>query len=66
MPALRLEQAEAELTEAVLAFNRIKELLEDEVASPSEYDAAEARHKSAIAAVAARKGNIAGVQISTK
>ncbi len=50
-----LEQAEAELTEVVLAFNRIKELLEDEVASPSEYDATEARHKSAIAAVAAKK-----------
>jgi RND family efflux transporter MFP subunit len=50
-----LEQAEAELAEAVLAFNRIKELLEDEVASPSEYDAAEARHKSFVAAVAAKK-----------
>ncbi len=50
-----VEQAEAELAEAVLAFNRIKELLEDEIASPSEYDAAEARHKSVIAAVAAKK-----------
>ena len=29
-----LEQTEAELNEAVLAFNRIKELLADEVASP--------------------------------
>ncbi len=53
--SFELEQAEAELTEAVLAFNRIKELLEDEVASPSEYDISEARHKSAIAAVAAKK-----------
>ncbi|MHC4320977.1 MAG: efflux RND transporter periplasmic adaptor subunit, partial [Planctomycetota bacterium] len=53
-----IEQAEAELTEAVLAFNRIKELLEDEVASPSEYDSAEARHKSAIAAVAAKKATL--------
>ncbi len=50
-----LEQAEAELTEAALAFNRIKKLLEDKVASPSEYDASEARHKSAIAAVSAKK-----------
>ncbi len=50
-----LEQAEAELTEAILAFNRIKELLKDEVASPSEYDVSEARHKGAIAAVAAKK-----------
>ncbi len=50
-----LEHAEAELTEAVLAFNRIKKLLEDEVASPSEYDSSEARHKSALAAVAAKK-----------
>jgi len=49
-----LELVEAELTEAELAFNRIKELLEDEVTSESEYDAAQARHKSAIAAVAAR------------
>ncbi|GAX62534.1 multidrug efflux protein [Candidatus Scalindua japonica] len=50
-----LDQAEAELTETVLAFNRIKELLEEEVASASEYDISEARHKSANAAVAARK-----------
>ena len=50
-----LEQAEAELTEAVLAFNRIKELLKDEVASQSEYDTSEARHKSALAAVAAKR-----------
>ncbi|MCP5003897.1 MAG: efflux RND transporter periplasmic adaptor subunit [Planctomycetes bacterium] len=50
-----LEHAEAELTEAALAFNRIKKLLEDEVASPSEYDSSEARHKSALAAVAAKK-----------
>lgn len=50
-----LEQAEAELTVAFLVFNRIKELLEDKVASPSEFDAAEAGYKSAIAAVAARK-----------
>ncbi len=50
-----IELAEAELTEATLAFNRIKELLEDEVASPSEYDVSEARHKSAVAAVAAKK-----------
>lgn len=57
-----IEQAEAERNEAVLAFNRIKELLEDEVASPSEYDAAEARHKSAIAAVAAKKAALQASQ----
>ena len=43
------KQAEAQLKEYALAFNRIKELLEDEVSSPSEFDAAEARHQSAIA-----------------
>ena len=50
-----LEQAEAELTEAVLVFNRVKELLKDEVASQSEYDTDEARHKSAVATVATKK-----------
>lgn len=49
-----LEHAKAELTEATLALNRTEKLLEDKVASPSEFDAAEAGHKSAVAAVAAR------------
>lgn len=53
--SFEIKQAEAELTEAVLAFNRIKELLEDEVSSQSEYDISEARNKSAVAAVAAKK-----------
>ncbi len=53
-----LEQAEAGLTEAVLTFNRIKELLEDDVASPSEHDAVVARHKSAVATVAAKKAAV--------
>lgn len=50
-----LEHAKAELAEAELAFNRIKELLENKVTSPSEYDIAEARLKSANAAVSAKK-----------
>ncbi len=49
-----LEHAKAELTEAELAFNRIKELLEGKVTSLSEYDVAEARRKSAVAAVSAK------------
>ncbi len=49
------ELAEAELTEATLAFNRTKELLEDKVVSTSEFDVAEARYKSAVAAVYAKQ-----------
>jgi RND family efflux transporter MFP subunit len=49
-----LEHAKAELTVAELAFNRIKELLEGKVTSLSEYDIAEARRKSAFAAVSAK------------
>ena len=41
-----------------LRIGKAKELLEDEVAAPSEYDAAEARHKSAIATVAAKKARL--------
>ncbi len=52
--SFELEHAKAELTEAELAFNRIKELLEDKVTSLSEYDVADARRKSAVAAVSAK------------
>lgn len=61
-----LEHAEAELTEAALAFNRTKELLESEFAAPSEFDAAEARHKSAIATVAARKAALQAAEAALK
>lgn len=48
------ELAEAELTEATLAFNRTRELLEEKVVSSSEFDVAEAKYKSAFAAVSAK------------
>ncbi|MHC4455121.1 MAG: efflux RND transporter periplasmic adaptor subunit [Planctomycetota bacterium] len=57
-----LEHAKAELTEAELAFNRIKELLEDKVTSLSEYDVAEARRKSAVAAVSAKNAALQASQ----
>jgi RND family efflux transporter MFP subunit len=49
------ELAEAELTEATLAFNRTKELLENKIVSSSEFDVAEAKYKSAVAAVFAKQ-----------
>jgi RND family efflux transporter MFP subunit len=64
--SFELKHSEAELTEAALAFDRIEELLEDKVASPSEFDVAEARHKSAIAAVAARKAGLQAAEAALK
>ena len=60
----RLRQAEAELTEAKLAYNRTTELLQKGVVSPSEYDTADAKYKLAIAKVeegkaAIRSGKVA-------
>lgn len=46
-----LELAQAELTEAQLAFDRYKELLDSEFVSKSSFDTAEARYKKARAAV---------------
>ena len=53
-----LELAQAELTEAELAFNRYKELLDSEFVSKSSFDAAEARYKKARAAVEASKAEV--------
>lgn len=61
-----LKHSEAELTEATLAFNRTKELLQDKVASQSEFDVAEARLKSAIAAVAAKKAALQAAEAALK
>jgi RND family efflux transporter MFP subunit len=46
-----LEQTEAELQDATLSFNRNKELLANDYVSQAEYDASEARYRSAIAGV---------------
>lgn len=53
-----LELAQAELTEAQLAFDRYKELLDSEFVSKSSFDTAEARYKKARAAVEAAKAEI--------
>ncbi|MDI6777445.1 MAG: efflux RND transporter periplasmic adaptor subunit [Syntrophales bacterium] len=55
LKALRynLEQAKAELNDALLSFNRNKDLLEHGFVSKAEYDSSEARYRKAIAAVEA-------------
>jgi RND family efflux transporter MFP subunit len=53
-----LEQAKAELQDATLSFNRIKELLSYDYVSRADYDASEARYKRGIAAVEAAKATI--------
>jgi RND family efflux transporter MFP subunit len=53
-----LELAQAELTEAQLAFDRYKELLDSEFVSKSSFDTAEARYKKARAAVEAAKAEV--------
>lgn len=61
-----LEQAKAELHDATLSFNRMKELLKQDFISKAEYDVSEARYKKAMAAVsaaeAAVKANTAALQ----
>lgn len=64
--SFELKHSEAELTEASLAFDRTKELLKDKVASQSEFDIAEARHKSDIAAVAAKKAALQAAEAALK
>ncbi len=57
-----LEQAKAELTEAKLSFDRSNELLAEGFISKSQFDAAEARYKKALAGVAAAEASVnAGV-----
>ncbi|MBM4056171.1 MAG: efflux RND transporter periplasmic adaptor subunit [Planctomycetes bacterium] len=62
----RLRQAEAELTEAGLSYNRTIELLQKGVVSPSEYDSAEAKYKLAIAAVEERRAAIRAGKAAVK
>ncbi len=61
-----LRQAKAELRDAMLSFHREKNLLNQGISTPTEYDAALARYKKAIAAVAgaraAIKAGIAALQ----
>jgi RND family efflux transporter MFP subunit len=53
-----LSQAEAELTDARLNYQRLKELLAQNLISRQDYDAAEARFQKALAAVANARANI--------
>jgi RND family efflux transporter MFP subunit len=53
-----LDQARAELNDASLAFNRNKELLTHGYVSQAEYDASDARHRKAVAALAAAEASV--------
>jgi len=53
-----LDQARAELADAGQAFRREKELLQEGIVAKSEYDAADARYKKAVAGVAGAESGI--------
>jgi RND family efflux transporter MFP subunit len=53
-----LDQARAELDDADQAFGREKELLKEGIVAKSEYDAADARYKKAVAGVSGAKSGI--------
>ncbi len=63
-----LEQAKAELTDAGLHFNRIKNLFEQDFVSKADYDTADARYKKAVALVesaeASVKASVAALQVA--
>ncbi len=61
-----LHQTEAELYDAEISFNRIKELFRNDLVSKTEYDKAEARFKSASAAVKASESNIKAMEAAIK
>lgn len=59
-----LNQAQAELHEATLNFNRFKDLLAQGAAAQSDYDAAEARYKKAQAAAKANMAALQGAKVA--
>ncbi len=61
-----LEQSHAELDDAVLDYNRKKELVEKEIIARSQFDAAEARNKKAKAAVAAQQAALRASEAALK
>lgn len=61
-----LEQSQAELDDALLDFNRKKELVGKEIIPLSQYDAAEARYKKAKAAVAASRAALRASEAALK
>lgn len=56
----RLDEARAEMSVAVLTYDRNKRLLERQIISKSEYDNVEARYKRAQAAIAAAEASVRG------
>jgi RND family efflux transporter MFP subunit len=61
-----LEQSQAELDDAILDYNRKKELVEKEIIARSQFDAAEARFKKARAAVAAHQAALRASEAALK
>ena len=61
-----LEQSQAELDDALLDFNRKKELVGKEIISLSQYDSADARYKKAKAAVAANRASLRATEAALK
>jgi RND family efflux transporter MFP subunit len=55
-------QAQAQLNEATLQYERMKSLIDDNLISRTEFDTAEARYKSALAAVEAGKANARAIK----
>ena len=61
-----LEQSQAELDDALLDFNRKKELVGKEIISLSQYDSADARYKKAKAAVSANRATLRASEAGLK
>jgi len=61
-----IEQSQAELDDALLDFNRKKELVGKEIIPLSQFDAAEARYKKAKAVVAAYKASLLASEAALK
>ncbi|RII26669.1 MAG: efflux RND transporter periplasmic adaptor subunit [Geobacter sp.] len=61
-----LEQARAELDDATLAFNRLKDLLAGGIVAKADFDSAEARYRRAVAGVAGARSGIRSAEAALK
>ena len=61
-----IEQSQAELDDALLDFNRKKELTKKAIIAQSQFDAAEARYKKAKAVVAANRASLRASEAALK
>lgn len=61
-----LEQARAELDDATLAFNRLKDLLAGGIVAKADFDAAEARYRRAVAGVAGARSGIRSAEAALR